>query len=459
MIPITTAKLDPKDFGLFAILYSFGAVVTSFSMLGSGYLWAAYFPRLQEVEKPPFVTTLLTSGLAVCLFWTMIFWLLWPLHEHFQLGLESKDKFLYALILLGAVAGYPWVHAIDYLTLDMRASGYAAIMIFAVIFSALATVFCLYYLKLHILSLFIGQLTNSIILGAGSICVLHKYLKPTLSGKWVKTLFSKGVPTVPGNIFESGAFAMERNVISAQLSLSALGLYTHSQSYRNLGSVGIKALARTIWPVSLDEARIKSPHFPQTRAAWEPLFFILTIGGLLSGAIGKEAISILTHGKFTEAAAYVTAWFVFIAVQNAGKEQVAVLYAAGQSVFITYLTVICQIIFIGLLFVLIPAFGVWGAIIAAICQQFLYRVFVQFRAGRIQNVPFNDKIVVISSIFIAIALAVQIIYWNEILLRILILSLVLIFYIHFFLDVVKQLMSLASRKMVGFFRLIRASQQ
>ncbi len=458
MVPLTTAKLDPKDFGLYALLHSFGFLVVSFSMLGSGFLWAAYFPHLNEQEKSPFVTTLILVGICTCILWTLIFLLLWPLYGYFHLGLGKKDFLFYALILAGAVASYPWIHAIDYLTLDMKAANYAAIMIIATIFSALTTIFCLYHLNLHILSLFIGQLANSIILGAGSLYVLRHYLKPTPSGKWVKTLFLKGFPTVPGNICESGGLVLERNVIGSQLSLSVLGLYTHSQSYRNIVSVGIKALARTIWPESLSEAWAKSNDFPRTRAAWGPLFIMLTVGGLLSGALGKETIDILTHGKFTEAAAYVTCWFIFIAIQNAGKEHTAVLYAHGKSVFITYLTVICQVIFIGLLFVLIPAFGVWGAITAAICQQFLYRVFVQFRAGRIQNVPFNDKIVVISSIFIAIALAVQIIYWNEMLLRISILSLVLIFYIHLFLDVVKQLMSLASRKMVGFFRLIRASQ-
>ena len=48
MIPLTTARLDPRDYGLFAILYSFNAFLAAIAMMGSSYLWAAYFPRLEK---------------------------------------------------------------------------------------------------------------------------------------------------------------------------------------------------------------------------------------------------------------------------------------------------------------------------------------------------------------------------------------------------------------------------
>ena len=335
MIPLTTAKLDPKDFGLFALLQSFSLLISSFSVIGSGYLWAAYFPRLDKSERPYFVTTMLFTGLFFVFLWAIFFWFLWPLQEYIGLGLSQEDRLLYGMAIISSILAYPWIHAIDYLTLEAKARHYAVIVITSVLISATITLFCLYYLNLHIKSLFIANIASSLVFGIGSFYVLKKYLRLlTYSKRWVKTIFIKGVPTVPGNIFQSGAVVLERNILSASLSLNSLGLYTHSQSYRSLVSVGIKALARTIWPVSLKEALEKSPNFSLTRVAWEPLFYLLTVGGLLSGAVGKEAIAILTHGKFTAVAGYVTCWFIYVAIQNAGKEHMAVLYSNNQGIFL-----------------------------------------------------------------------------------------------------------------------------
>jgi len=458
ILPLTTAKLDPDDFGLFALLQSFGALISSFSVIGSGYLWAAYFPRLDKSERPYFVTTMLFTGLIFILSWAFLFWLLWPFQEYIGLGLSQDDRLLYGMAIVSSILAYPWIHAIDYLTLEAKAKHYAVIVITSVLISATITLFCLYYLNLHIKSLFIANISSSLVFGIGSFYVLKTYLRPfNYSKRWVKTIFFKGVPTAPGNMFESGAVVLERNILSASLSLNSLGLYTHSQSYRSLVYVGIKALARTIWPVSLKEAHEKSLHFPLTRAAWEPLFFLLTVGGLLSGAVAKEAITILTHGKFTAVAGYVTCWFIYIAIQSAGKEHMAVLYAANQGVFITYLTVMCQLLFIGCLFVFIPLFGIWGAIVAAISQQLTYRIFIQIKAAKIQTVPFNDGIVLNCIGFVLVSLIVQMLFWDHFEYRITCFSLLIAFHIYLSRNVIKELFSVFRRKWNDFLALSKTT--
>ena len=458
MIPLTTARLDPRDFGLFAILCSFNPFLTSFATIGSGYLWAAYFPRLEKAERPNFVTTIVSTGFIFVLIGSFLFWFLWPLQEYLNLGLTSETRIYYGMILIGSVIAYPWIHAIDYLTLEGKSGSYAVIIITSTFVSAATTLFCLYYLNLHVSSLFIANVASSLVFGVGSLCVLKTYLRPVYSRDWVKVIFLKGVPTAPGNILQAGAVIVERNILTASLSLSSLGLYTHSQSYYGLVSLGIKALARTIWPLSLKEACEKSKRFPMTRAGWEPLFFLLTVCGLLSGAVGKEAIAVLTHDKFTTAAGFVTCWLIYIAIQNAGKEQMAVLYSNNHGIFLTYLTMICQAIFMGCLFVFIPVFGIWGAFVAAISQQLIYRIFIQIKASKIQHVAFNDGVVLVAIAFISVALGIQMIFWEEMIYRILILSVVLVFYMYVSFDMFKQLLSLSGRKIIGFFHLIRASQ-
>lgn len=445
MIPLTTARLDPKDFGLFAFLQCFGGLVSSFSVIGSGYLWATYFPRLAKSERPNFITTMLSTGFAFAILCAFLLWLLWPLHEYLNLGLKPGFRVFYGITLVSSILAYPWIHAIEYLTLEAKAVNYAVVAISAPLVSSTITLFCLYHLDLHVKSLFLGSMASSLCLGVGSCYVLRSYLHPIYSKKWAKVIFYKGIPTTPGNVFQSVSVVLERNILTTSLSLNSLGLFSHSQSYCQLISVGIKALARSLWPISLKEANSKSTKFPMTRAGWEPMFFLLIVGGLLSGAVGKEAIAIFTHGKFTAVAGYVTCWFIYIAIQNAGKEHMAILYSANQGMFLTYLTMICQGIFMGSLFVLIPVFGIWGAIVAAILQQLIYRLFIQIKATKIQTVLFNDGIVLNCICFVLVSLIVQLLFWNSIEYRLACCSLMMVVHVYLSRNIIKQLFSVLRR--------------
>ncbi len=151
----------------------------------------------------------------------------------------------------------------------------------------------------------------------------------------------------PGQAMESASVTIERNVIGAGLSLGALGIYTHSQSYKAITLLAIKAVSRAIWPVSLQEARTAGSTFIKTRLAWRPLVVMLTVVALLNVAVGREVIAVLTHGKFDLAAKFVTCWMIYQIIQCTCREYHTVLYTAGRGIFLTYVNVISQAVFLG----------------------------------------------------------------------------------------------------------------
>lgn len=420
MIPLTTAKLFPEQFGTFALLSSFATLVVAFSSIGSGYIWAAHYLDLEQSERTAFVSTLILAGMLACCFWAALLWLAWPLIQNYVGNLGEEAKRYYGIGLISAILSYPWYHAVDFLTLERRARAFAYVGSIAALASAVVTLVCLYVLGQGTEALFWGLLASSLSFFAGAIVVLAPYLGVRFSARWVGEIIRRGLPTTPGNVMEPSTTVIERNILTANLSLYDLGLYTHSQSYRGMVGLGIKALARTVWPVSLGEAAEKSRDFPRTRGAWTPVFLLLTVGGLAWAGIGKEGVSILTHGRFTESAMYVTPWFLYTAIQNTGKEKVAILYLANCGIFLTYANLICQLISIGLILVLVPSIGIWGAIAAGIFQQLAFRTAIQWKAQKVQEAGFNDWPALLCLAFITAASAVQILFWNELSIRILV---------------------------------------
>jgi O-antigen/teichoic acid export membrane protein len=449
MIPLTTTKLFPEQFGMFALLSSFATLVVGFSSIGSGYIWAANYPKLELSARSAFVTTLIVAGILICCFWATVLWLAWPVIQICVDNLGEQEKGYYGIGLISAVLSYPWYHAVELLTLEGRARAFAYVGSTAAVASAVVTLVCLYILDQETAALFWGLLASSASFFVGAMLVLSPYLGLHFSTKWVVEIIRKGLPTTPGNAIEPSATVIERNILTANLSLYDLGLFTHSQSYRGMVGLGIKALARTVWPISLEEVTEKSRDFCKTRAAWVPVFFLLTLGGIVSAGIGKEGITLLTHGRFTESAMYVTPWFLYIAIQNTGKEKIAILYSANCGIFLTYANLICQLISIGVLFVLIPRIGVWGAIVAAILQQVAFRTAIQWKAQKAQDSGFNDWPALLCSAFVLLAFLAQILFWNEMGIRVLtccVLTMMCLFFFGFFYkNILRDLTNLGRR--------------
>ena len=447
LIPLTTAKLNPSDFGLFALLNVFSGMIFAFSSLGLGFIWATYFNHLEDKEKTHFVSSSTILCVLTAIFWAIIFWFSWPLIRNFSKIFDAHARFYFDLVLFSSVLSSLWIPAYEFLVLAGKAKEYATIVIFATIVSAILTIVGLYVFGFGVGVLFGAAFGGSVIYAIGAIFVMRKYLQLRLKRQWVDVILRKGVPTTPGNILESCGSAVERNVLNSVMSLKSLGLYTHSQGYCNICFSGIKAITRSIWPVSLSEAKNKSDTFPITRSVWGMIFFAIALSGLVSSALGKEFIKVFTHNKFTDTAPYVTAWFIFLAIQNAGREYLAVLYAQNESIFLTYLSVATQFIFIGSIIISVPIFGLWGAVAASIIQMLVYRIAIQFRANKIQRVPFNDGPVITSGSIVLAGVISQIIFWDNLSARILTATILMIVLCIFLRSILKDITATTFRKL------------
>lgn len=392
MIPIATLRLGPHDYGAFALVTAFTAVGTSIAILGSGYRLAEVFARADPGEERQIVTTQLVVSIVILIVVALV--LAWagalgrrhwpPLADVPAGGVE-----LGALSMLGSGL---WVLTTEVLTVTRRARMFAFGMFAQSLATAAVLPVALFGFEAGSLALFIAAFAASLVALLFSLLALRPYLTRSVAwGARLREVCTGAMLMSVANTSEAGYQAIERTLLSASATLSQLGLYVHALQYRALVALSVKAGARSVWRDSLAEARAENGSFQQTRTVWSACYGVLVLCGLAFAAVGRELIGILSHGKFVAAAPYTVAGIAILLTQHMGKPQTAVLYARGHGSAYARITVGSLLAATVAASLLIPMYGVWGALGAGLTQTLIMRVGIHWLAKRVAAAPVQDR--------------------------------------------------------------------
>jgi O-antigen/teichoic acid export membrane protein len=397
MVPITTYVLEPQDFGLFALVSTMTALPSAIASMGSGYLIATHYPVADLPDRRAMISTFLLLGLLILLVFILVVVTVGPtlmMHADATMTLQTS---VIALSCLAMLFAYPWGIAIDVITLEGNAHCFAIVGIAQSLSSSMAIVVSLYVLNLGALSLFVGLLAGSICQFAGALATLHPYMDWAIELKWGSQIVSVGIPAATATMLENVQIFFERFLLAAHSGAAQLGLYYHSQQYRSIISLPIKAIARSVWPRTLLEAKHPYRRFADTKKAWDVAYVGITFAGVILATIGKPLIAWWTYDKFGDAYWIAAVWMVFILIQNSGKPQTGVLYAFGDAAYFSRISALSSMLTIGVIVVAATVYGLVGVVFAVILQQVLFRVLIQVRARTLCKAPFQDQWVISGS--------------------------------------------------------------
>jgi O-antigen/teichoic acid export membrane protein len=389
-LPLYTYVLDPADYGAFALLVALTAPFPGVAALGSGYLLSAHFPTADETERRDIVSTTVAAGLLGIILLVLLFLSAWLAFASRAEILRGYSLTSVVLLLAGIVLAFPWQIGSIALILTGRSRDFALIVILQICAGAIATILGLYVFDLGRLSLFLASAVGGAVLGTGTIAALRRYVGGRMTGRWLGEIRRLAPSAVAGNLAESSHVAVERTVLSSHVGLAALGLYNHSEAYRQVMMAGLKAVSNSVLPETLAEARQPETRFPTTGRIWRAMHLAITGAGVLFALVGADMLRILTHDKFTPASTLVAAWMVLLLLKHSGRAQYGFLLAANEGRYLGRLTLASVVIGLAGLFLLVPLAGVWGALGAAAIQQLVYRAGVVLRAGRQTPFPFQD---------------------------------------------------------------------
>lgn len=409
-LPIATLVLGPTEYGMYALVTSTTALVTGIAGISASYPLATHFKNLDEVGRRALVTTLVTLNLMIALFLGACIIGAWLIFGQ-ESGEYAKLPTVAVLIAVASmITAAPWSIGVELSVMLGQARVYGLTLMIQSLVGAIVLVGSLFLLDLGALSLFVAGLASSMVALLGAWFAMRGYLSAR-AGIRDGLRYLHGVPILTvASLLEVVQVAVERNVMAVHLGMAQVGIYSHSQQYRNLLATGVKAVARTVWPTSLDEARTETGlTFRKTRLVWNGTYLAIVLFGLCFAIFGDKVISLLTHDKFTDAYVLVAVWAAYLLVQNSGKAQTAMLYAHGRGKAIARISSLSTLFGIAVAIFAIPVFGLFGAASAVILQQTVLRIGLQVYVRRYWSLHMDDWWVIGGSMLVIAALALVVI--------------------------------------------------
>ena len=395
LIPITTKILDAEDYGIFGIGLVILNLSTAICETGSSYLIYAYIQKISHKRRCElFSTFILMAGIIGCIVSAILYsiWILLRAElEFFSQFSELEIVLVCAAIPLRAI----WIVAVPILV-SVKKSRVIAISLI----SQSALNFCivttsLFILDLGRLSLFIGNTASNLISIMICIIYLGKFYiaRPRLF--WIKKSKSIALGAWCAGVIESCRAVLESALLQKFVGISLLGSFFHARLYQGMIMQGTNAFNNVLWPLALEESKIKSSSFKAVRDGWNFAYFGITVIGLLSAFYGFEIVGYISNNKFNAASSWIPWLVIYSLIQNSGKPATAVLFHSNKGNLLSKIRIILLVLDMIALYFLVPYYGIESVIAISIFDMLFMRFIIRISADKIQKIPFTDWMIVL----------------------------------------------------------------
>ena len=126
-----------------------------------------------------------------------------------------------------------------------------------------------------------------------------------------------------------------------------------------------KAFQRASLPTEIVDARAEKVTFQSSARYWRLMGATIGFGGVVVTIFGERIINFMTHGKFGDSYVFVVCWAALLLVRYMGRPSHALSAALGLGRQMAVANLVSAGAGILALIMLVPLFGVWGAIVSA----------------------------------------------------------------------------------------------
>ena len=401
MLPISTRVIGPVEYGEFAVALAVSGFVTAIAGSLSGYVLQENLLKHDVGARGPLVTSAIAAvagaaALSALLLWPLV-GLLLPLFDGGVAAAGSSQYLVAVICLLATALGSPWIVGSELCMLEERPWPFALSTVLQALANAGTTLFFLYICPLPALALALGYAAGQLVLLLGTASLaIRRFAWPRLG--WFRAM-ARGAPAVGGAaLVEAARSALERGYVATFSGIADVGYFAHSQLYKNWAMFGVNAVSRAMLSTNLREAQAVPAEFLSTLRSWQFVQAGVTFGCLCFALVGHEVVGLLTNGKFEPATPLALILLVSLLLQTAGKREMSLLVARGQSASYATATLLGAASGILALLALVPALGATGAAIAVLIQVAVTRLLTVLRSRRVEKLPLREHWTVIGSI-------------------------------------------------------------
>lgn len=390
LLPLYTAKLSLPNYGRFAILETtsmFLTMVLGLQIISSMMRWSAETEDRNEQGKILFNSyfILLITAIAInIIFAPLKLWLSQVFfssidYSHFFtvifaiIGLEIVNK---VPMNLFRFKGKPIVYSIFF------ASKLVIVLIFNIYF--------LVFAEIGVIGIFYSQLIANVIQMLCTIPILLKNFNYKFDLNLIKEMLGYSFPLIFSAISVQLLAIGDRYIIKYLLDYSQVGIY--SLGYKIAGVLNVlvvQAFALGFVPIAF-----KMQRSPDAAIFYKKVFkylsMILVFGALGLSLFSREILLVFAQ-KPEFYIAYKIVPLITIAFVFKGLQNMFMLgfHYVKKTKYVAYIVTLALFVNIGLNFVLIPIFGIWGAALTTVVSSLLISVLSYIVSQRFYPVKYE----------------------------------------------------------------------
>jgi len=439
-LPIFTLKLGSEQYGVYAIASSLATVVSAASGSFSYLSLSAQLNSYNDENRRLYLGAVLLIGVLFSLIFSFCFLLVYFVLGN-TFGLELLSRTAVILTFVGAFFGSVWSICVEILTIQGRAKDFSLSSIAQTLANVITVCVMLFVFDSIKYALLWGFVCASLVGALGAYVSLHGNFTVRNLHHWVPIAWHGGGYSVFASLMENGKNAVERYYIGLVNGANQLGLLAHGQYYKNATMIVVNAISRGLVPTIMLEAKEGYQNFSTSMKIWTSVQIMIVVITLCFTLVGRELIGILTHDKFVEAYPYAIAMMSTLLLQTMAKPQSTLLLVRGKGKFYSNLNTASAIMGLIILFITVPYFGVWGAIIATVFQIITLRAALFWVAHRITPIPFADYWVIVGLVLTGFCVVIDHFFNLNFLIRLLMLFFI---YLFIYFKVKKEIIALVN---------------
>lgn len=391
LLPLYTTRFTPADYGILGLVTISGSIMATTFMIGMNYgLLRSYYDYEDEDDRKAVISTafyiVLVSSLLLLVI-GIIF------SKNFSILLFDSDEYRLHFIIIAITSVFNILNIIPFIVFRVKMKSLQFI-IFQIIFLVIGIGLIIYlvnYRKWGVLGALVGNLS----MVATACFTLYIYIRREIVFRFLKKEFKKmlllGAPLIPADLSVFVFSATNRYFLNYYTSTHEVGLFNLAYNFGNMITVLLATPISLIWPAMYlsvkDHDNAKDFYSRAMTYVLSISLFLFLVFSLLS----EEVLKIFSNEEFWDAYLVIplivltySIWslrkIVNVAVTLKRKTQgTAVINFTGAAINI------------GLNFLLIPRFGLFGAAYATLSTYIIVIAAMYFYNRKLMKLHYEWK--------------------------------------------------------------------
>lgn len=379
LLPIYASIFTPTDYGNLDFILSLNSIIAIFGMfqIESG-LQRFYYEQDNDKEQKHLLSTAFNFTLVCSVIITIlsICSISYMSRTFFDNGYSTELLIAFLSILPNNLIVIIYV----FLRFQKKSLAYSIFTITHVLLSAILTIIAVLYYDFGIMGVVVsGTLSSYIILTIALLSMSKSIDLFYFDISKFKLMFSYSAPQFPARIGSVANVYANRFFMMSMLSAASLGLYSVSLRVAS-GMQLIQNAFILTWLPFFYEILKKEDFHQRFQEVYKYSIIFLSLIVIVLGLFSKEIILFLTNEEYIESykmvsiLAFYYALFIFKEIVDVGVK------VTNKTKYNSYIYLSVSFINIGLLFIFIPLYGLYGVCISLLLSNLLLFILTMWNS-------------------------------------------------------------------------------